>query len=536
MRKILWTLILIACFILISCQNYQTTETLENKDVDISISSGMFLPQLVSVSGSIEGTCTLELNRGNFFFSRSDQAVNDGLPSIYKMNWEDDSWKQPELFIYTGDSKNFNPCVTEDGQYILFYRMYGDDNKTGTYYIEKTQDGYSEPKFLIDAYCVSTADFKTFYASPIKGPYKDDLVMFELDQGKYSEMQQLSISSDAIEIHPFISPDQSYLLFDSNREGIMGSYISYKTNDSWGKPILIGENMSNPSTDGVYLFYHFQGDIYANTLDEVLIKIKERSFYDQELPGKVPIIFSEGVVSRDSTYQYPPSFSSNGDFMIYGEMDEKRNRGLLVVENENSWSQPKSISFTEADEMEASISKDGKRIYFASSLDSTNAKPSNLYYVNYDNGIFSEPVRLPETINSSHLEYYVTDSLSGNLYFTREGIGIFKSEYIEGKYLESKKLNLEGISYASHPYISKDESFLLFDARQSGNYGSADIYISFNSEKGFTEPVNLGDSINTSDWDAMAMLSPNEDYLFFVRESNEGRDIYWVEFNANDFR
>jgi len=360
--------------------------------------------------------------------------------------------------------------------------------------------------------------------------------MFELDQGKYSEMQQLSISSDAIEIHPFISPDQSYLLFDSNREGTMGSYISYKTNDSWGKPILIGENMSNPSTDGVYLFYHFQGDIYANTLDEVLIKIKERSFYDQELPGKVPIIFSEGVVSRDSTYQYPPSFSSNGDFMIYGEMDEKRNRGLLVVENENSWSQPKSISFTEADEMEASISKDGKRIYFASSLDSTNAKPSNLYYVNYDNGIFSEPVRLPETINSSHLEYYVTDSLNGNLYFTREGIGIFKSEYIEGKYLESKKLNLEGISYASHPYISKDESFLLFDARQSGNYGSADIYISFNSEKGFTEPVNLGDSINTSDWDAMAILSPNEDYLFFVRESNEGRDIYWVEFNANDFR
>ena len=107
---------------------------------------------------------------------------------------------------------------------------------------------------------------------------------------------------------------------------------------------------------------------------------------------------------------------------------------------------------------------------------------------------------------------------------------------MDGNYLEAKKLTFEGLSYASHPYISGDESFLLFDARQSGNYGSADIYISLKSENGFTEAINLGEDINTSDWDAMAMLSPNEDYLFFVRESKEGRDIYWVEFNVNDYR
>lgn len=62
------------------------------------------------------------------------------------------------------------------------------------------------------------------------------------------------------------------------------------------------------------------------------------------------------------------------------------------------------------------------------------------------------------------------------------------------------------------------------------------MYISFKMETGFSEPLNLGSKINTSAWDAMASLSPDGKYLFFVRESSSKRDIYWVKFNVDDYK
>lgn len=561
---------------LVSCRNIQTNEEglnnellsledenasvvediIETKDNEVSLDStpDVFLPEMVSLNPSKESTSMYAVDHNEFYFSRVDQEINHGLPSIWRTSFLEGQWQDPELFIYSEDAKNFNPFMTPDEKYLLFYRMYSaetEENRNGTYYIERTAEGWAEPVFLIDEYCVTTVDFHTFYASPIRGDYKNDIIQFEYNNGEIVNLKPLSgsINTSSLETHPTISPDGSFIIFDSNRPESMDRgdmYISFKlSNNTWSEGVNLGELVNqglsgNPSisTDGTTLFYSLDGDIYFIHLKEISTMSLTSTYFNQELPGNLPIIFAKDTVSKTDFLQYPVSFSKDGLLMFYGQMDSNRNRELLYSENiAGTWSEPEQIKFTNSDEMEPIISPDGNRIYFASSYETNNQKPSDLYYVTYDDGLFSDPVKLPETINSNQTEYFISQSLNGNLYFTREGIGIFKSEFVDGNYQEAYQLEFDSsYYYISHPFISKDESFILFDARHRDNIGSADLFISFNSEMGFGKPINLGDKINSEIWDAMASLSPDEDYLFFVREEGSQRDVYWVEFNSEEYR
>ncbi|TVZ41851.1 WD40 repeat protein [Alteromonadaceae bacterium 2753L.S.0a.02] len=78
--------------------------------------------------------------------------------------------------------------------------------------------------------------------------------------------------------HPFIAPDESYLIFDSKREGGYGNsdlYISYRHKDgSWGEPINLGDKINTKAweasatvtPDGKYLFFNrnMGSDKYEN--------------------------------------------------------------------------------------------------------------------------------------------------------------------------------------------------------------------------------------------------------------------------------
>jgi Tol biopolymer transport system component len=81
--------------------------------------------------------------------------------------------------------------------------------------------------------------------------------------------------------HPCIAPDESYIIFDSNRpgshlgEGTFDLYVCFRLQDgTWGKAINIGEKLNvnaentiaSITRDGSYLFYNSKNngtwDIY----------------------------------------------------------------------------------------------------------------------------------------------------------------------------------------------------------------------------------------------------------------------------------
>jgi Tol biopolymer transport system component len=108
--------------------------------------------------------------------------------------------------------------------------------------------------------------------SHLEGPYNSiGIYRAEFINGEYAKPEPLPRSinkEDFLNWTPFIAPDESYLLFSSNRhnpEKDAGDlYISYRSSDgSWSEPLNIGapvntidqERFPMLSPDGKYLFF-----------------------------------------------------------------------------------------------------------------------------------------------------------------------------------------------------------------------------------------------------------------------------------------
>ena len=257
-------------------------------------------------------------------------------------------------------------------------------------------------------------------------------------------------------------------------------------------------------------------------------------------PSEAAAVFAKGMISMEDQLEYSPTFLSDYSRFYFGSREQNGNPVLMeVVRNsKGEWEKALPISFTGQAEMEAMLSPDGQTLFFSAVYDESFTKPHDLFCCHYKDQEWSDPIRLPDTVNSSAIEYYATSTMNGTLYFTREGDGIYRSEWDGEQYLNAEKVEeFQEYYYASHPYIAPDESYLLFDARHSSGLGSADIYISFMDENGhFDAPINLGGLVNSSGWDAMPSLSPDQSVLFFVREDMNDRDIYWVSFGPDQYK
>lgn len=79
------------------------------------------------------------------------------------------------------------------------------------------------------------------------------------------------------------------------------------------------------------------------------------------------------------------------------------------------------------------------------------------------------------------------------------------------------------------PFIASDNKTMYFSAYERGGYGNADIFVTKRLDEtwlNWSEPVNLGDSINTSDWDAYFKVSPTGKYAFLVSSVSGNSDLY----------
>jgi len=77
------------------------------------------------------------------------------------------------------------------------------------------------------------------------------------------------------------------------------------------------------------------------------------------------------------------------------------------------------------------------------------------------------------------------------------------------------------------PFISPDESYLIFCYFRPGGQGTADLYISIREENGnWSEAQNIGNVINTEMLERFPSVSPDGKYLFFTRNRGEVSDYY----------
>lgn len=164
---------------------------------------------------------------------------------------------------------------------------------------------------------------------------------------------------------------------------------------------------------------------------------------------------------------------------------------------------------------------------------------------NPDSSYRFHPVNLGDSVNSSVSEYFPALTIdSKQLIFTRRVRSVnedFYQTFIkDGQWSMAKSLpgNINTNFNEGAQSISQDGQWLIFTGCnfQEG-YGSCDLYISYLTPDGWSAAENMGNRINTDQWESAPSLSPDKRDLYFTSRrfgGYGGADIYVSHLLANN--
>jgi len=228
----------------------------------------MFAPGIVSTESTEHGAPVFSPN-GNEIYWFSWPG-----PITQTMHITKGRWTSP-VIVDLGT----NPTMSPDGKRIFFGRR--ESGSRGIGYCERTDGAWCEQKWfdtLINnansGWEIWLAKSGTVYFSTrmAGGNGGTDICKSSLVNGKYENIENLGpeVNSESDEWGDsggYVSPDESYLIFSSDRPGGYGGsdlYISFRRKDgTWTKAVNMGNEINNNelqmwpcvSPDGKYLFY-----------------------------------------------------------------------------------------------------------------------------------------------------------------------------------------------------------------------------------------------------------------------------------------
>jgi len=270
-------------------------------------------------------------------------------------------------------------------------------------------------------------------------------------------------------------------------------------------------------------------------------------YLGQKTPGLKPEIFAPGIISKPDSRDLMHGFFDRGKlFILYRypidfKEDWTKQPLILMKQVKGKWMKPYESRLTGKPwfyNLE-SISENDK-IVFAWTRNLDGSGPSRELYlwscIKTKEG-WTEPVRFKAPINTG-FESWPSLSKDRTIYFFSQrpggmgGFDIYFSRSEMGEYKEVQNLGCAvNTEYTEEdPFISPDESFLLFDSDRPGGYGGYDLYITWKGKEGvWTKPANLGATINSKYAESRAYVSPDGKYLFFTSNRNGSMDTWWVD-------
>ena len=229
----------------------------------------IFAAEIISSRDFIEAECTWSPDLKEFYFSRSETMESEWSAnfSIWYTQELNGVWTKPRVAPFSGVYRDFYPFMSRDGNYMIFYRMSNVKNKTqkGSWISERKVKGWSEPKFFVDAYCLNTNDFKTFYFTTENDDNRSrDIGVMQYENGVFSEAKKIKgdLNTKEYEAHGVISPNGDYILFNRSKKS---TFVSFRQDDgTWGQGLTLNASYFLPafSPDGKYIFFKKERDIY----------------------------------------------------------------------------------------------------------------------------------------------------------------------------------------------------------------------------------------------------------------------------------
>ena len=264
-------------------------------------------------------------------------------------------------------------------------------------------------------------------------------------------------------------------------------------------------------------------------------------YLGQQPPGMNPEIFAPGIVSTADFEHSKLEFTADGSTCYWAAQPAGNESGSLtqkiwfVTKHDNAWARPQQLPVDQVGSRSATVYPLTEDIIYIGSDDKLATEAHSLKYDVYRIDKAHKTVeKITDKFPMLKTCWSFSFAKNGNLYYDKsegETFNIYCSEYDNGVYAEPQKLNssINDGNTSVHPFVSPDESCLIFCSFRPGGQGIADLYISFRQKDGtWSDALNMGDTINTEMLERFPSVSPDGKYLFFTRNKGEISDFYWV--------
>lgn len=267
------------------------------------------------------------------------------------------------------------------------------------------------------------------------------------------------------------------------------------------------------------------------------------NYFGQTPPGNKAVVFAPDFICRDGWYVQNCSFSQNGKEFVFVRTDSAWNVfSLMYTHYENGkWTEPVELFPGEKNLGMPFFSYNDSIIYFSNSL--VDIRHDGDIYISKRSSLgWTKPEKFSSPVNSDDgSEWEISEARNGTLYFssTRKGartVDNYLSKPENGKYIHVENLGepVNTVSADECPYISPDESFLIFNSwRYNPKFLGNNFYISYKNNNGtWSDMKDLGEKVNTNDLDIYPYITPDGKYFMFTRRSYLKNDtyskIYWI--------
>ena len=262
-------------------------------------------------------------------------------------------------------------------------------------------------------------------------------------------------------------------------------------------------------------------------------------YLGQKPPGMKPEVFAPGIVSTKEYREVSITFSPEGDVIYFTRWNDDPLMSNIMVSRKigNRWSYPEVAPFSGQHlDGEPHVSPDGNTLFFLRFNPNDKAIQDGIWMTRKSENGWGKPVFVGKGM-------YATSTLDGNIYLTDrtkpyEKQGIIKTRLVDNRFT-AFEWQEGGVNSPNperkagrHPYISPDESFIIFDSYKKGTDDTGRFFVCFRNKEGhWGNAIDLGDEINIAPV-VCASMSPDGKYLFFgcnggITDNRE--DIYWVD-------
>ena len=200
------------------------------------------------------------------------------------MKYENGVWTIPRLSPFSDGSRESGPNFSPDGLRIFFNSRrplphgVATGHEMNVWQIRKVNGYWTDGEVIGPP----VSNYKPMFVTETKegtiyftGNIERGIYTAKCDSGTFREPVRLPDTINGLNWagHPFVDPEERYLIFDSNvdQKGTKNLFLSFRSaQDEWCPALNINDYLRFPnhagiphvSPDGKYLFFSSEGDIY----------------------------------------------------------------------------------------------------------------------------------------------------------------------------------------------------------------------------------------------------------------------------------